>query len=284
MHKVVVPKNSGVHRFACLALYRALLRQCSPSNGNAPWLTETKFLVRQRFHRYKGLQSPSQAAYSLKAGYKALDLLDSANKGNKQDGHQIIKTLAEAKSMKKAYAAMHKDINKPKPPSPLSPRAARKQETLLFEKQTQRRHPDTPSILSRPNLEISGKRHVPVLVNARGIPFLRLKKPQPKNLSGVIRAKLEKRWHRIVLRDRLQTDLLFAKDEEAWDRITGMKSEPDSGTWSEAVKTSLDYVRTKIVETDQQNREMAEKMWKIVLQERKLTEEDAQKQTKGKSP
>ncbi|KAJ5640536.1 Ubiquitin-conjugating enzyme spm2 [Penicillium herquei] len=215
---------------------------------------------------------------------QTLDLLDSANKGNKQDEQQIIKTLAAAKSRKEAYTAMQRDINKPKPPSPLSPRAARKQETILFEKQTQRRHPNTPSILSRPNLEISGKRHVPVLVNARGIPFLRLKKPQPKNLSGVIRAKLEKRWNRIVLRERLQTDLLFAKDEEAWDRITGITSERESGTWSEAVKTALDSVRAKIIETDQQNREMAEKMWNIVLQERKLAEEEEQKQAEGKSP
>ncbi|KAJ5729990.1 Ubiquitin-conjugating enzyme spm2 [Penicillium malachiteum] len=214
---------------------------------------------------------------------QALDLLDSANKGNKQDEHRIIKTLAEARSRKEAYTAMQREVNNSKPPIPLSPRAARKQETLLFEKQTQRRHPNTPSILSRPNIELSGERHVPVLVNARGIPFLRLKKPQPKNLSGVIRAKLEKRWNRIVLRERLQTDLLFAKDEEAWDRIIGVKSERESGTWSEAVKTSLDYVRAKIVETDQQNREMAEKMWNIVLQERKLAEEEKQKQAEGKS-
>lgn len=53
-----------------LALYRALLRQCSPSTGNPPWLAETQSLVKQRFRRYRQLQSPSQAANALKAGYK----------------------------------------------------------------------------------------------------------------------------------------------------------------------------------------------------------------------
>lgn len=54
-----------------LSLYRALLRQCSPSAaGDAPWRDATKFLVQQRFRRYKRLQSPSQIANALKAGYE----------------------------------------------------------------------------------------------------------------------------------------------------------------------------------------------------------------------
>lgn len=53
-----------------LALYRSLLRQCSPSTSNAPWLGETRFLAQQRFRRYKDLQSPSQVANALKAGYQ----------------------------------------------------------------------------------------------------------------------------------------------------------------------------------------------------------------------
>lgn len=90
MHKVLVPRGSGVHRFACeldfihpllpnlilwsttgLSLYRALLRRCSPAAaGDAPWRDETKFLVKQRFRRYTRLQSPSQIANALKAGYE----------------------------------------------------------------------------------------------------------------------------------------------------------------------------------------------------------------------
>lgn len=116
-------------------------------------------------------------------------------------------------------------------------------------------------------------RKVPVLVNARGIPFLRLKKPQPKNLSGVIRAKLEKRWDRIVLRDRLQVDLLFAEDEEAWDKLTNTGPK-DRTPWTKDVKSALNDVCARIVETDRGNRDLSEKMWNIVLQERELVSKE----------
>ncbi|KAJ5380264.1 uncharacterized protein N7496_002692 [Penicillium cataractarum] len=277
MHKVLVPSRSGVHRFACLALYRALLRQCSPSAaGDAPWRDETKCLVQQRFRRYKRLQSPSQIANALKAGYEAVDLLDRTSKGSQPDSHKLTAILSQAKSFKEQYAAEQRRVAELIRPKPVSPRQARKEETIRFEQETSRKHPDAPSILDRPRLNLNGKRKVPVLVNARGIPFLRIKKPQPRNLSGVIRSKLEKRWNRIVIRDRLHVDLLFAKDEDAWDHLTRAAERP---TWSEEVKLALDNVYDKIRETDRQNRELAESMWNIVLEERKLAEkEDEQRQ------
>ncbi|KAJ5929458.1 hypothetical protein N7454_006408 [Penicillium verhagenii] len=288
MHKVVVPKHSGVHRFACLALYRTLLRQCSPSIGNAPWLDETKFLAKQRFRRYKDLQSPSQVANALKAGYQALDLLDSASKGNRHDEDQIKSILAQAKSIKESYSAMQREISQSKPPSPVKPLSRlqlKKEETIRHEKETRLRHPDAESILSRPRPKVNGKRHVPVLVNARGVPFLRIKKPQPRNLSGVIRTKLEKRWHRIEMRERLQVELLFAKDEDAWDQITNTKF-GDPSSWTTSIKASLDDVASKIKQMDQDNREMSERMWQIVLDERELAakEEKERQATEGKGP
>lgn len=58
--------------FIGLALYRALLRRCSPtrSNNNAPWVSQIKSLAKSRFRRYKNLQSPSQVQNALKAGYQ----------------------------------------------------------------------------------------------------------------------------------------------------------------------------------------------------------------------
>jgi hypothetical protein len=161
------------------------------------------------------------------------------------------------------------------PPKPVSPRQARKEQTLRFEQETSRKHPDTLSILDRPQLSLNGKRKVPVLVNARGVPFLRIKKPQPRNLSGVIRNKLERRWNRIVARDRLTAELLFAKDEDAWDHLTNATEQP---TWSEEVKLALDDVYEKVRETDRRNRQLAENMWKVVLEERELAKkEDGQR-------
>jgi hypothetical protein len=120
------------------------------------------------------------------------------------------------------------------------------------------------------------KRHVPVLVNARGLPFLRFKKPQPRNVSSVIRAKLGTRWNWIQRRDRLKVELLFAKDENDWDLMT----ETDTpASWSEPVQNSIIDVNSKISSFDLQGKELAENMWKIVLAERTLAEEEsAQKQ------
>ncbi|OKP12797.1 Ubiquitin-conjugating enzyme variant MMS2 [Penicillium subrubescens] len=207
---------------------------------------------------------------------KALDLLDRADKGSQPDSHKLTTILSQARSFKEQYAAEQKKLAEMIPPKPVSPRQARKEQTIRFEQETSRKHPDTPSIFDRPRLSLSGKRKVPVLVNARGVPFLRIKKPQPRNLSGVIRSKLEKRWNRIVTRDRLHVELLFAKDEDSWDHLTRTSEKP---TWSEEVKLCLDDVYEKIRETDRQNRELAENMWKVVLEERELAkQEDQQRQ------
>ena len=53
-----------------LTLYRALLRQCSLSTHSTPWLGDLNFLVKQRFRRYKEMQSPSQIVDAMKSGYK----------------------------------------------------------------------------------------------------------------------------------------------------------------------------------------------------------------------
>lgn len=277
-----------------LALYRALLRQCSPLTGSPPWLAETQCLVKQRFRRYRQLQSPSQAANALKAGYKVrllrsdlnpayanrrdswiqtLDLLDSASKGNKQDADQVTTILSQANSLKNQFAAQQR--KRLKLEKPLSSNQLKKMKAVRSELDTWERKPDTPSILNRPQ-PVSGKRRIPVLVNARGIPFLRIKKPQPANLSGVIRNKLNKRWACIEVRDKLQIEVLFGKDEDAWDRLTHTQ---DEGSWAEQPKLALDNIYHKIHETDRKTREMAENMWQVVLRERAaLAEEEKQKQ------
>jgi hypothetical protein len=205
-------------------------------------------------------------------------LLHSASKGNKQDADQISTILSQAKSVKDQFAALQRKKGKVEPRKPLSPLRAKKAEMIGSQLETWERHPDTTPILDRPR-PVSGRRQVPVLVNARGIPFLRIKKPQPKNLSGVIRNKLAKRWHRIEVRDRLQAELLFAKDEDVWDRMTNTS---DEGTWAEEPKLALDDVLEKIRESDRKNRELAESMWKVVLREREaLEEEEKQRQAQA---
>ncbi|CAI7665473.1 unnamed protein product [Penicillium pancosmium] len=277
---MLIPKYSGVHRFACLSLYRALLRQCSPLADSPPWRGETRILVKQKFRKYRGLDSPSQIANSLKAGYQTLDLLESASNGNGQDASKLSAIIEQARQAKVELVAQQKRLREDKAPKPLSAKDLRKLETKRFEEKTRVRHPNTSSILSRPH-PVKGVRKIPVLVNARGLPFLRIKKPQPTNLSGVIRHKLERRWKRILRRDRLTIDLLFAKDEDSWDQMTGAQ-EPT--TWARHYQLGLTEVFDQIRESDEAAADLAQKMWNVVLKERAMAEEEeTERRAKGDS-
>lgn len=164
-----------------------------------------------------------------------------------------------------------RERTKAKPVKPLSKKEKRKQETRDFEKTTARRHPDATPILSRPRPVVSGKRRVPIFVNARGVPFLRIKKPQPMNLSGVIRSKLDNRWKRIERRDRLETASVIAEGEDLWDQMTLGQKEV---SWANEVQSALKAVNDKIAESDAKNKKLAEDMWQVVLDERKLAAEE----------
>ncbi|KAF7118196.1 hypothetical protein CNMCM5793_007597 [Aspergillus hiratsukae] len=261
-----------------LALYRALLRLCGRLPGAVPELQASKSLIQQKFHKYKNLQSPSQTANALKAGYEALDLLHSASQGNEHDRHRIATLVLESQSIKKQTAEFQKALASTVQPKPLSKKELKKEELRRFQEMTARRHPDATPILSRPRPVVNGRRRIPVLVSARGIPFLRIKKPQPKNLSGVIRTKLDKRWHRIERREMLGVELLFAKDEDDWDQLT--LGRPETETWAGEINKALTQVSTQLKESDLKNKELAEAMWQVVLAERKLAaEEETQSST-----
>ena len=154
---------------------------------------------------------------------------------------------------------------------PKSKKEQKKEEIQAFEKRTARRHPDAIPITSRPRPVVSGKRRVPVLINARGVPFLRIKKPQPMNLSGAIRSKLENRWRRIERREILEAALVMARAEDTWDELTHSE-EPN--TWSQVISDALAEVNDKIRESDLQNKKLARDMWNVVLAERKLAAEE----------
>jgi hypothetical protein len=81
-----------------------------------------------------------------------------------------------------------------------------------------------------------------------------------------------------VRRERLDLELLFAKDEDYWDKLVGQK-EPLS--WTVEIRASLEEVILKIKESDRQTKALAEAMWEVVLAERKLAdEEEAHRQRK----
>ncbi|KAL4881551.1 hypothetical protein BJY04DRAFT_188325 [Aspergillus karnatakaensis] len=273
MHRLVVPKFSSEHRFACLALYRALLRQCTNLPQTALELIAAQSHVRERFRRYRHLQSPSQTANALRAGYEALDLLHSATKGNKTSIRLISAILGEADSVKRRKQAVQDALAKARPVKEPSAKQRKIVENVRRQEMTAKRHPEAESILMRPRPAVSGRRRIPVLVNARGFPFLRIKKPQPKNLSGVLHSKLVRRQQFIDRRDRLEPEILFGHDEDKWDAMT---TGSENTTWASEPTAALEDTRSWIKNSDKKKQALAEAMWKVVLAERDLAKKERQ--------
>ncbi|RJE21328.1 DNA repair protein [Aspergillus sclerotialis] len=267
MLKKFIPKHSGIHRFATLALYRALLRQCRTLPKNVTVSGTVKQLIPMRFHRYKRLDSPSQIANAMKAGYEALDLLHSVSRGSKRDARRISKLINESESRKQRSSEMQRQMTEAKLAIPKTASQIRREEAIRFQESTAKTHPDATPILSRPRPVVSGKRRVPVFVNARGIPMLRIKKPQPRILSGIIRSKLTRRERWVNRENALAVDILFTKDEDNWDKLTVSQ---DPVPWTKEVWEALQQTKRTIKNNDIKNSEMAKAMWNVVLREREL--------------
>lgn len=70
----------------------------------------------------------------------------------------------------------------------------------------------------------------------------------------------------------MKVDVLFAHDEEIWDRITGTSELPP---WTEATTNAIDETKAQINAFDTKTKATAEGMWNVVLAERALAEEEA---------
>lgn len=207
---------------------------------------------------------------------KALDSIHSASRGNENEIQRISTLISESQLAKQLNSSAQRERTKAKPVKPLSLKEKRREKVRAFEKMTARRHPDATPILSRPRPVVNGRRQVPVLVNARGVPFLRIKKPQPMNLSGVIRSKLDNRWKRVERRERLTDDSMLAEYEDLWDKLTIGREDV---TWAKEVYDALKEVNTRIKESDVKNKQLADDMWNVVLAEHELAEEERQRST-----
>jgi hypothetical protein len=265
MPQSLIPRRSGRHRIAAIALYRALLLQCRAITLPRIQRDELQNIVRNRFHDARHNTSPRQLTTSFEAGYEAIDHLDAAVAGNEENKSYIVSLLERAPLR----------VKQPKPSAqapdkPASPIA----------------NPDTQpklSIFDRPlTLEkLSGKRHVPVLFSANRIPVLRVKKPQPESLSGYIRARIEQRqgWH--DRRHRLLEEVDLASHEDTWDEIIAKTAGPvpqdtravgwaKEPRWRDVPSDGLGEVLRMILEEKKKNMVMAEKMQNVVDREQHL--------------
>lgn len=109
--------------------------------------------------------------------------------------------------------------------------------------------------------------------------MLRIKKPQPRFLSGMLRSKLSRRERWVEHGELLRIDILFAEDEDAWDKLTVPQ---DKISWTQEIWDATQTLKQNIREADVKNRELAGAMWDVVLRERELAAEEEKQRSAEK--
>lgn len=278
MPPFLVPRHVSAHRTSAIALYRALLTQSHAVPLPARSKIELQNIIRNRCKQAIHLHSYQRLKLAFQAGFEAIDHLDASVAGDDKSTAYIASLLARAPAKVKA------DLPKAVPASGKKGKAGRSESIAAADKlDTHPTFKPSTELLSRPHplAEISGKRHVPVLFNANGIPVLRIKKPQPQNLSGLINSRVKQRQRRHDRRHWLTEQIEFAEYEDLWDSIVekhvGASNETlgfgkDEPAWADEFEIAKDEVEYQISSENRKNALMAVKMQGIVDRERECFE------------
>lgn len=215
----ILPRKSGAHRIACLALYRALFEQClrvplpddlSPAGPTNP----IKHLIYKLFKRNIPISSPRLAVDALKVGYAAEKLLRAAGDGNAPALSKVHALLR----LKQERSEHSRHVCQPPPPREPPPRVGP--------------YPGAPKLLDirpLPLKQLSGLRRVPHLTQTNGYPFLRTRKPQSAYLSRIFRDKIkqkDKRFRALAIFEREVDD---GEDEAIWEDIVMEQLQKEGG-------------------------------------------------------
>jgi len=280
MPPFLVPRHVSAHRISAIALYRALLQQSRAVPLPAESRIELQNIVRNRCKQIIHLHSYQRLRLAFQAGYEAIEHLDAAVAGDEKSTSYIAELISKAPAKVKA--------------APPRPAPAKGKRDKSIKSSDAAAAPSTPAfkpsreLLSRPHplSELSGKRHVPVLFTASKIPVLRIKKPQPQNLSGFIKHRVKQRQSRHDRRHWLEEQVEFAQYEDLWDEILEKQIGADASgaearrvrrkepTWAEEFLIAKEEVEFKIRQEGRNNAAMAVKMQEIVDRERELFEKE----------
>ncbi|TKA49299.1 hypothetical protein B0A55_12796, partial [Friedmanniomyces simplex] len=239
------PRTSTPHRLAALALFRALLlasRTLPPASISPPQRNDLQNLIRNRFKQARHEQSTRRLRLAFEAGYEGTDLLDAAVAGEGGSQGYVLELLARAPArVKRAPPLTTLDLEIVKElkrnlrvrpeeassqiPTSSSPFSFSSTSSPPPHSTTTPTNTANSSPLARRPLPLSeltgGKRLIPVLYNAQGIPVLRFSKPQPAALSGYINHRVEVKQKRHDTRHRLAEELVVAGWEDEWEGILG---------------------------------------------------------------
>lgn len=281
MPSFLVPRHVSAHRISAIALYRALLHQCRAVPLPAQSQKELQNIVRNRCKQTIHLHSYQRLKLAFQAGYEAIEHLDAAVAGDEKSTSYIAGLLARAPAKVKAdppAAAPSKSKNRA---DKIAAKAAKASNTPAFKPSTE--------LLSRPHAlsQLSGKRHVPVLFNANHIPILRIKKPQPENLSGFIKNRVTQRQRRHDRRHWLVEQIEFAQYEDLWDEIVeremGMgEMDEDGPTWAEEFVIAKMEVDLQIKQEGWKNADMAKRMQGVVDREKEFYDKERTERREAK--
>lgn len=310
-----------------LSLYRALLKASDHSRGEAS--ESLRSFIRRRFKIDRLLRSPSQIANGLNAGRSFLELLNGSARGdqtsisklsaliqstlklsdsNRKRQHVILAASGDSEGQSRLNnllegASLHLNSRKSPENAAQNATASMESEPIVHTeigagKNGKARHSVSKPLLSRP-LPLSeirgGRRRVPKLINAQGIPFLMYSKPQPTIVSHMIRRKVRQRTRRWDHRTNLAgTEIPLANQEEAWDSLIRRQGKQEASQISQATEVKVPQFTNDKVSWDSAPRDAdrvlaqeidgsalqtlstAHRMLEIMGEERKLAKEERQ--------
>ncbi|KAI9794683.1 MAG: hypothetical protein M1833_007399 [Piccolia ochrophora] len=261
------PAQSGAHRTACLALYRALL-QPIPHILIAPSRQKSlhKYITRT-FRRNRDLQSTRILTHTLRTGYEGEQLLRTAAAGDAASTARVV-SLLDALVPVKATTATATPRATPEP----TPKAVHRLPAP---------YPGAIPILARPHLHLTGRRHVPTLVSAGGNPMLRIKKPQSPFLSRVLRDKVAARQKQFDRLMGLEGEIEEAEMEDEWDVLVGGGEEWEP-RWVWPLEEEKLKVEDWLREDERKKVALSQKFLEIVDKETGLRDEEKREAARRK--
>lgn len=236
-------------------------------------------LIRNAFRRNKRDTSPRLVVSALKNGYRYLTLLSRAADPSTPEHASVLTFLRENETRVLALKAKAADAAAKRiSTAPIPDR------TRLITKISGEGEPPVyaPTGPPRPLSSFpSGVRKPPTLCDTTGVPFLRMKKPQPRFLSRILLQKSRRRAKRIFnILEMEDSGMADAEAEDQWDTMMeALGAAKEAGRRRKGVQERT-YKQTMwdavVYMSDLTNRERidmvarGQAMWKMVLAEQEL--------------
>jgi len=140
-----------------------------------------------------------------------------------------------------------------------------------------------------PRPTVKGKRKVPFLVSANQLPFIRWKKPQPANVSRVLRSLRDQRDRRFLYKFDLENYFIpLAQYEDEWDKTLVKEFGREMGlqdlshdSWESPMQELLVDVWKSLTERHERTKEMTQIMTDIVRTEAELAKKEKDERFKA---